>query len=310
MPSRRRRIRRAVQKLRRYIVYICILSFRRILLWLPFPLTLRLGGFLGGLAYRFFFGERAKTLANLTLAFGREKSEGELRHIAQGVFRNAGRSLVEVLCWPKLGLPYLQTHVTIENPEAVLSAYEKGKGIIGLTAHFGNWEFMAAALAQRFKIPFSVIAREYSNPWTNRLLEENRKSMGVDVIYRGQDAIAILRRLKRGEGLGILADQKIRGEDIIVDFFGQPAKTLRNLAELILRTGSPVVPIFIIRNKDLTTHTVIIENPMSFIDTGDRERELKKIAQTYTGIIESYIRRYPDQWMWMHDRWGRKKRHS
>jgi len=276
---------------------------------LPFPFAFRLCSFLGWLSYYILFRQRATILSNLKLAFGNEKSIVELNQIAKGVFQNAGMSSAEVLCWSKLGIEYLQNHVTIENPEAILSAYDKGKGIIGITAHLGNWEYMAAAVALRFKIPFSVIAREYANVRLNRLLEQNRKSMGVDVIYRGQDAIAILRRLKRGEGLGILADQNIHGEGIMVNFFGQPAKTIRNLAELILRTGSPVVPIFIIRNKDLTTHKLIIENPLSFEVTGDRESDLKNIAQTYTGIIESYVKRYPDQWMWMHDRWGRKKKH-
>jgi len=276
---------------------------------LPFPFAFRLCSFLGWLSYYILFRQRATIFSNLKLAFGNEKSIVELNQIAKGVFQNAGMSSAEVLCWSKLGIEYLQNHVTIENPEAILSAYDKGKGIIGITAHLGNWEYMAAAVALRFKIPFSVIAREYANVRINRLLEQNRKSMGVDVIYRGQDAIAILRRLKRGEGLGILADQNIHGEGIMVNFFGQPAKTIRNLAELILRTGSPVVPIFIIRNKDLTTHNLIIENPLSFEVTGDRESDLKNIAQTYTGIIESYVKRYPDQWMWMHDRWGRKKKH-
>jgi len=307
--SRRRRINRTVQKLRRYLVYRFILGFRRVLLLLPFPFAFRLCSFLGWLSYYILFRQRATILSNLKLAFGNEKSIVELNQIAKGVFQNAGMSSAEVLCWSKLGIEYLQNHVTIENPEAILSAYDKGKGIIGITAHLGNWEYMAAAVALRFKIPFSVIAREYANVRLNRLLEQNRKSMGVDVIYRGQDAIAILRRLKRGEGLGILADQNIHGEGIMVNFFGQPAKTIRNLAELILRTGSPVVPIFIIRNKDLTTHKLIIENPLSFEVTGDRESDLKNIAQTYTGIIESYVKRYPDQWMWMHDRWGRKKKH-
>jgi len=307
--SRRRQIRRTIKKLRHYLTSQCILAFRQVLIWLPFPLAFRLCGFLGCISYYILFRLRAIILANLKLAFGNEKSIGEINQIAKGVFRNAGLSSAEVLCWSKLGIEYLQNHVTIENPEAVLSAYEKGKGIIGLTAHLGNWEYMAAALALRFRIPFSVIAREHSNIWINRLLEQNRRSMGIDVIYRGQDAIAILRRLKRGEGLGILADQNIHGEGIMVNFFCQPAKTIRNLAELILRTGSPVVPIFIIRNKDLTTHKLIIENPLSFEVTGDRESDLKNISQTYTGIIESYIRRFPDQWMWMHDRWGRKKKH-
>ncbi len=300
----RKKLRKRLRKPRRYIVYLLTLLFRRILLWLPFSVSFKLCESLGSLAHLFLLKERRKTLSNLTAALGKDVSKRELRRIAREVFRNAGRSLAEVLCWQKLGVNYLRTHVTLENPHHLLDAYKKGKGVIGLTCHFGNWEYLAAALANILRIRFAVIAREYSNPWLNRLLEETRRSMGVDVIYRGESGVAILRRLKRNEGLGILADQNTRGEGIVVNFFGRPAKTLRNVVELIARTGAPVVPLFIVRNKDLTTHRLIVENPLVFSHTNNEEENLKNIAEVYTQALEDMIRRHPAQWMWMHNRWG------
>lgn len=247
--------------------------------------------------------QRKRTLFNLNRAFGGEKDQKELKRIAIEMLRNIGRSSAEVMCWPKLGKKYLNTHVTIQNPEIIFDAFRKGKGVIGLTAHLGNWEYLAAFISNVLEIQFAVIARDISNPWLNRLMEETRKSMKIKFLYRGESGLSIVRILKRNEGLGILADQSIRGEGVMVDFFGYPAKTLRGVAELILISHATVIPLFIVRNKDLTKHSLIVENPLSYTLTGDKELDLKKISQTYTSLIESYIRRYPDQWMWIHNRW-------
>jgi len=285
------------------MLYLLTLCLRRALLLLPFSLAFRITSFLGFLAYYCLPGERQKTVLNLKRAFSGERTQKEIKRIARGVFVNSGRSLTEVIFWHKLGIEHLRTHVNIVNPENLVKAFDSGRGVIGLTAHLGNWEYLAAAIANLLKVKFVVIARALSNPWLNRLLEKTRLSMGVNFIYRGQSGLEVLRRLKRNEGLGILADQNIRGEGIYVDFFGHPAKTHKELSELILRTGAIVVPMFITRNKSLTEHTVIIDNPLIFEFTGDKEQDMKNISAVYTSVIEKYIRRNPEQWMWVHNRW-------
>ena len=310
MARRKNKYRRALQKGRRYIVYLLALFLRRILLCLPFTMSFKLCERLASLAFILLARQRKRIFLNLEYALGEETSETERRIIAKQVFKNAGRSLAEVVCWPKLGKEHLLSHVTIENPERILDAYAEGRGVIGLTAHLGNWEYLAAAMANILKIRFAVIARYLSNPWLNQILEKMRGSMGVEMIYRGKEGIAILRRLKKNHGLGILADQNIRGDAIIVNFFGKPVKTHKNLAELILRANAPVVPMFIIRNKDLTKHRLIVENSLVYSLTGNKETDLKIISETYTRAIESIIRRYPEQWMWMHNRWSIFKKHK
>jgi len=309
LSSNRKKWRRLTRKPRRYLVYIVTVVFRRILLLLPFSISFRICQTLGLLSYYFLPGERGKILANLERAFLGDKDEKTRKEIAREVFLNAGRTFAEAICWPRLGFDYLKRHIEIKNKERLLKAYDQGRGIIGVTAHLGNWEYMAAAFSGILRVPFAVIAKEYSNPWLNRMLERNRRSMGVDIIYRGQGGLAILKRLRKNEGLGILADQRLRGEGVFVNFFGHPAKTSRSVAEIILRTRAPVVPVFIIRNKDLTTHTLFVHNPLVFTFSGDKENDLKNIAEEYTRIIEQYIRDYPGQWMWMHDRWGINSKH-
>jgi len=285
------------------MVYLLTLCLRRAILLLPFSLAFRITSFLGLLAYYLLPGERQKIVLNLKRAFVNEKTDKEIKMIARGVFMNCGRSLTEVIFWHKLGIEHLRTHVNIVNPENLIRAFDGGQGVIGLTAHLGNWEYLAATIANILKIKFVVIARTLSNPWLNRLMEKTRLSMGVNFIYRGQSGLEVLRRLKRNEGLGILADQNIRGEGIYVDFFGHPAKTHKELSELILRTGAIVVPMFITRNKSLTEHTLIIDNPIIFQCTGDKEEDMKNISVVYTSVIEKYVRQNPEQWMWMHNRW-------
>lgn len=289
---------------RRYLVYLVVLVFRRMFLLLPFKWAFKINPILAGLAYYLFRRERLKMHEHLRLAYGKEKSESEIRAIAKEVFRNIGRSAAENLSWNKLGVEFLKSHVTIINPEGLTKAFEKGKGVIGLTGHLGNWELLGAVVANMMKIPFAVVARDFPNPWLNKIFEDERKAMGFDVVYRGRSGIELLRRLKRNEGLGILADQKIRGEGVFVPFFGHPAKAYSSIAELILRTDVSVVPMFIIRNNDLTTHTVFIDNPMIFSLSGNKEEDIKNISSAYTAVIEKYVRQYPEQWMWMHRRWG------
>lgn len=275
---------------------------------LPVSFSIKISSWLTGTGWFLIAGERNKTLNNLRLVFGSEKDEHELRKIGKEVFRNGGRNMAEFLSWEKLGHEYLRKHVKIHNGETLRRIFKEGNGIIGLTAHFGNWELLAACTAKLLNIDFSVIAREMSNPYLNGMVEEIRTSMGMKVIYREKALMALLRTIRDGKGLGILGDQNIRGEGIYIPFLGHPAKTPRGLAELIYRTRVPVVPMFIIRNKDLTSHDLIIENPLIFDLTGDKEEDLKLIAASYTSAIEKYVRQFPEQWMWMHDRWGLAKK--
>ncbi|HQH11998.1 MAG TPA: lysophospholipid acyltransferase family protein [Candidatus Sumerlaeota bacterium] len=303
-PKRKKKRPNFVKKARRYLVYLLVLVLRRFVLFLPFKWTFKITPILAVLAYYLFRRERLKTLKHLRLAYGAEKSESEIRAIAKEVFRNIGRSAAENLSWNKLGVKYLENHITIVNPEGLKRGFDKGKGLIGLTGHLGNWELMGAVFAKMLNVRFAVVARDFSNPWLNKKFEEERKAMGFDVVYRGNSGIEVLRRLKRNEGLGILADQNIRGEGVFVPFFGHPVKAHSNIAKLIIRTGVSVVPVFIIRNKDLTTHTLFIDNPMIFSLSGNIDEDIKNISSAYTAVIEKYVRQYPDQWMWMHKRWG------
>jgi KDO2-lipid IV(A) lauroyltransferase len=193
------------------------------------------------------------------------------------------------------------SRVEIEGGDHVRQAYAAGRGVFFLTAHFGCWEMHGLAHSV-YLAPIGVVARPVDNPLVNDFLERVRQGTGNRVIYRKGGTRRILRALQSGQGVAILIDQHIHGPDATyVDFFGRPAATTTALAGLALRTGAPVIPVFAIptapgRYRLIYEHAVELPPP----DSPDPVREL---TQRCTDVLEMYVRRYPELWLWMHRRW-------
>jgi KDO2-lipid IV(A) lauroyltransferase len=191
--------------------------------------------------------------------------------------------------------------VEFEGEERVRSAYAHGRGVLFVTGHFGFWELQAMVHAVKLR-PMAVMARALDNPALNRLLEHIRTRTGNSVIYRQGTMRRVLRQLHAGEGVGILIDQHIQSKDAIyVDFFNRPAATTSAVAALALRTGARVVPLFALplgggRYRMVYEHP--IEPPPE--DTAD---PIHEYTQRCTDVLEMYVRRHPELWMWMHRRW-------
>ncbi len=299
-----KRIRKRTKKARDFIALIAVLFFQRVFLLLPPAWGIRVGGFLGRFAYFAVFWERKNAIKNLRQAFSGEKDDTEIRKIARRVFINTGYSFAEILYLSFLGDDYLKSHVSLKGTNYFNYYNKQGKGIIAITGHFGSWELMAAYFSRIEKNRLCVVARRLSNRYLERLLMENRRRIGMNVVHRGNTAVSFLRALRSGETVGILADQDTRGDGIFVDFFGKPAWTQIGPAWLALRLDAPVVPLFIVRsNNNPTHHTIYMDSPLSFELTGDTETDIRSITELLTKTIESYIRRFPDQWMWFHRRW-------
>jgi len=208
---------------------------------------------------------------------------------------------MEVLQFPRLTSENLDRLVAFEGKQNMDSALKIGRGAIILTAHFGNWELLGASLALS-GYGISFIVRPVRSPRLDALVNRNRESMGVGCIPRGRSVRDALRCLKRNELLGILADIDTRVDGVFVDFFGRPAFTPRGPVSIALRTGAVLVPAFIIRQKD-DTHRVVIKKALELKITGALEEDIRVNTARFTKIIESYIREYPEQWIWIHQRW-------
>ncbi|MCX5910282.1 MAG: hypothetical protein NTY64_24685, partial [Deltaproteobacteria bacterium] len=223
----------------------------------PLRMRIRLFERMGLLIYTLDGKHRRIALRNLTLAFPNTDAE-KLAVIARAVFRNLGRVMAEFTFIPRFNKQNLERYVSIEGIENFNQARQKGKGILFLTAHFGNWEWMAASFPL---LPTGLVER--LRTWTGNKTVSKQKSMG-----------RLLRLLKRGESLGILLDQNVAWQEgIFVNYFGELACTNIGLALLALKTGAPVLPAFNIRQPD-GRYRIVIEPELALIQTGDKDLDV------------------------------------
>lgn len=304
----KKRLRHSIAVVRRKFVYFGAVVIQQFVLLFPLKFSIIIGEFLGNLAFWLVGKERKKTIYNLNTAFGNSKDADEKKKIAREVFKNCGRMAAEIFYLPKYDEKLLRENITLVGSENIDRAFASGKGVVGVTAHFGNWELMGGYFSIICKIKFAVIARKLSNPWIDELLNKFRESKGVAVIFRGAVVREIFRRLHSNESIAILGDIDTKGDGIFVDYFGKPAYTQRGIAEIVIRTGAVLVPVFIVRQSNILHHTIFAEKPLDISLTGDSEKDIHSITQLYTDSIEQYVQNYPEQWMWMHNRWKRKKK--
>jgi len=288
-------------KYRRYYLYY----LGRIAAFLAFLLPVRIGSaiaaFLGKCAFFLLPKYRNLTIENLKHAFGDKKTPIEIKKIAIKVFENLGRNAGELINFPKINNRNIDRLVSIEGLDIVDSSFAMGKGTMILTAHFGNWELVG--LMFRIKgYPGVTIGRKiyfykYDN-WLNQL----RRAQDVNVIYRDESPRKMLKVLKDNKILGIVADQDVDSvEGVFINFFGKPAYTPIGPVVLAKATGASLIPTFIIREGN--RHRLVMEKPVELVDTGNKEADIITNTQRWSDIVESYIRRYPEQWVWMHRRW-------
>jgi KDO2-lipid IV(A) lauroyltransferase len=237
---------------------------------------------------------------NLAAAFP-ARPAGERRAIARAAFAHFGRLLFELLKFSTLSRDGMLARVEFDGEERSRLAYAQGKGVIFVTGHFGFWELHAMVHALRAQ-PIALLARALDNPRLNGLLEEIRQRTGNTVVYRRGTIRRVMRALHSGQGVAVLIDQHIMSRDAIyVDFFERPAATTSAVAALALRTGAPVVPVFALplgRGR----YRMIYEHPVE-PPRGDTEDAIRDFTQRCTDVLEMYVRRHPDLWLWMHRRW-------
>lgn len=296
MRKKQKRFQRS-RWLAEYLLALSLLAFVKIL---PFRAALRFGGCLGVLAYRIDKRHRLITEGNLAKSFP-EKASSEIREIARSVFRNLGYSAVEFFRSSRYG-PRFDEYIEIKGYSKYLKAIDKGRGLLLLTGHCGSWELLALAQSIK-KPPIGVVVRPLDNPYLDRLISGLRTQYGNSLIGKVKGMREILRWLEQGGAVGILLDQNVKAkEGVFVDFFGRPACTNKGLALMAARTKAPVLPAFI-RRVGLDRHEVLVGDEIPLIDTGDKDADVVANTQAYTRAIEGFIRKYPDQWFWMHRRW-------
>jgi len=269
---------------------------------LPHRPGLWVGRRLGDLAYWLLPRRRAVALENLARAFGQARTHRERRRLCRESFRHLGMTLVEASTFFFRPPAILLSRVDAEGTDHLKAAMAQGRGALLLTAHFGNWELLAAAHVQTGYL-LSVVARPLDSPLLDRFVTRFREGGGLEVIAKRHAARRVLEALRRGGMVGILLDQNAsRREGVFVPFFGELACTSRSLAVLALSSGAPVLPVFIHREAG-GRHRIVIEPAVPPPVTGDREQDIRAFTAAFARIMESTIRQWPEQWLWMHRRW-------
>jgi Kdo2-lipid IVA lauroyltransferase/acyltransferase len=269
---------------------------------IPLRLGRALGRRLGAVAWLVVRRERLKALRNVAIAFP-DLDEATRSRIIRGMFRHLGETLFEVLWLPNLDRAALGRTTELGGIDQIERALSAGRGLIVFTAHCGNWEWLAATVALcGYRV--TALQRERDDRGLNDFIVGLRSQSGVETIDRGSASSGrdMLRALRSGGILAFLIDQNIRGETEKVTFFGQPALTPTGPARLAIRAGVPVIAGFIERRAG-RLHTHFSEA----IQTS-RDDDPLALTQLMTDAIEQQIRRVPEQWVWMHDRWRERKK--
>lgn len=263
--------------------------------------ALRLGANLGRIAHVVARRPRFYAHRNLRLVpFGRTMSERERAAFVRQVFVEFGKSAADfVRAAGRDPAETLALVRAVDGWEHVQPARERGKGLILLGAHIGNWELQGRWVVAQ-GIPMTVVARDPEDAAFGAHIRQLRENAGLGVLSRGSSARDLLKVLRRGEAIGLLPDQN-RG-DVFAPFFDVPCGTPAGPATLSLHTGAPLLAGYCVREPD-DTYRMICLPPLSVEKTGDMEADTARIMTEANRALESVVRRYPTQWLWLHNRW-------
>jgi KDO2-lipid IV(A) lauroyltransferase len=241
-------------------------------------------------------------MRNLRMAMP-EKSRREHVKILRGVFTSLGRQFAELCLFPKYTKENVGKVVVYDGFENFERALSRGKGVLFLTAHLGAWELSAFAHSLHGH-PLKIVMRPLDNVYLDRLSRRYRTMHGNATVDKDDFVRGLLSAMKNGETVGILMDTNMTPpQGVFVDFFGIPACTASGLARIALRTDAAVVPGFTVWDPVLRKYRLRFDSAVNLIRTGNDDADAVANTALFTKIIEDYVRRYPDQWLWVHRRW-------
>jgi KDO2-lipid IV(A) lauroyltransferase len=284
-------------------LFILFQLFRGLVAVTPRPAALALASGLGRLAYAVGGRTREGATARIEEVLGYE--EEEARRICRLVYRNFALGLVDLMIFGGWRRRYLERVLRVEGFERLERAMAEG-GVVGLTGHLSNWELMGGYVARRLG-GIAVLATVAYDENFNRAVVNCRRRLDVRTIYRTEPAAVPLRWLRDGNFLGILADQDIASlPSVTVDFMGRPARTPVGPALLARRAGVPIIPMFVVREPD-NNYRMVVEPPLVRSRAKKVKEALAEDTAAWSEAVARWVRRYPDQWVWVHDRWRRKE---
>ena len=254
------------------------------------------------LVYRVHGRLRKVGMRNLAMAFP-EMCAKDRRRILRGEFVSLGRQLAEFCLFPSYTPGNVSRVVIYDGFENFERARARGKGVLFLTGHLGGWELSSFAHSLQGH-PLQIVMRALDNPYVDRLVQSYRTMHGNTVVDKDNFVRGLLGAMKKGETVGILMDTNMTPpQGVFVDFFGVPACTASGLARIALRTDAAVVPGFCLWDKKLGKYRLRFDPEVELVRTGNEEADIVATTARFTAKIEEFVRKYPEQWLWVHRRW-------
>jgi KDO2-lipid IV(A) lauroyltransferase len=287
-----------------FVQYAALSALVVIIQPLPLNFCMMIGRCFAYACYLFDRKRRAIAEENLRKAYGTDLSDIQRRKIIRSNYLHLASVGIDFIKLPQLvnGNNW-RKYFEVEGLEFAREALEQEKGIIFVSGHLGSWEVLGCAMKYLFHQPVHSIAKHMENPFSDRFVTKLRENSGQKIIFTENASREILRALKSNQLLGILIDQNVRENNIIVDFFGQKAATTRSVATLSLKTGAPVIMLFARRVDRRYRFKVTLSKPIQIEKTENQEKDIFNLTQKCTSIIESRIREHPHEWIWIHNRW-------
>ncbi|HRH40641.1 MAG TPA: lysophospholipid acyltransferase family protein [Pyrinomonadaceae bacterium] len=271
---------------------------------LPLKTSMKFGKKVGVFLAKRFPKLQKTARRNLAIAYP-EMSESEREKIALGTFESLGRHLGFVSHFRKFQHEDIRNLVEVVGKEDYFDpADATGRGILFFTGHFGSWEVFNL-LPPAFGYGMNILVRRLDNQLVENFVDKMRTRFGSTTLDKTKSARKMFRVLENGELLGILADLNVQErEGVFVDFFGVPASTTTSIAKLALATNAIVLPAFAVWEEEKQKYVVYLEPPIEYQKTENTDEDIKKLTQDVTKIVEKYVRKYPEQWLWIHKRWN------
>ena len=286
------------QRLEYALVWILV----KLLGLLPRPAARAIGASIGCVAYLAMRRLRRTGLTNLALAFP-EKPRASQARILRAMYRNLGWQLAEFCKMPHYSLQQADKFIRYEGLGNYLEARRRGKGVLVLTGHLGAWE-LSSFYHSLAGYPMGMVIRRLDNPLVDRFVNRIRCLHGNRVLHKNDFARGLIAAMRGGETVGVLMDTNMTPpQGVFVDFFGHAACTASGVARVALRTGAAVLPGFMIWEPREHRYVLHFLPALQLVNTGDEDRDAVANTQLFTSALEEVVRRYPDQWLWVHRRW-------
>lgn len=279
----------------------------RLVAWLLGPLGIHRAGAIGARIARLGYwplGIRRGVVTRHLAACFPERSEQERAVLARQAYDHLGRVGMETILMSRLGREAVGDLLeSVDGWEAAERARARGKGIVLVAAHLGNWELLGAFLVH-VGIPVAAVAKRQVNPLSDAFVNRTRRRLGIDVVYDDEAVRKLPRLLKNGYALGLLSDQAGLGAATYVPFFGRPARTPRGAAVFALRFGAPLL--YVLAARQPSGRFILHVEEVEVTQTGDLDADVDATTARFTAVIERWVRRYPGQYLWAHRRWKRQ----